>query len=193
MGMGMLNIIVRSVATILVGVLLLMQREVIIPIIVQCIGTAFILPSLFVLVSYLLNKNTGTMRKEHFPITLFTSLGSLVFGLWLLLTPAFFVEILMILLGVLISLMGLYQIVSLILARRILHVPLVMYIMPLALVVVGLSVLLNPFDAASLPFILLGVGAVIGGVSDLLTSILILYRRKQHLKENNTRIEIIEQ
>lgn len=102
----MLNIIVRSVATILVGVLLLMQREVIMPIIVQCIGTAFILPSLFVLVSYLLNKNTGTMRKEHFPITLFTSLGSLVFGLWLLLTPAFFVEILMILLGVLISLMG---------------------------------------------------------------------------------------
>ena len=49
----MLNVIVRSVATILVGILLIMQREAVLPIIVQCIGAAFILPGLFALVSYI--------------------------------------------------------------------------------------------------------------------------------------------
>lgn len=188
----MLNVIVRSVATIIIGVLLVMQREVILPIIVQCIGAAFILPGLFALVSSLLNKKKETMQKWQPTVTMLTSIGSIVFGLWLLLSPSFFVEILMMLLGVLITLQGLYQMMTLILARKYFSVPFVMFIMPLTLIIVGLAVLVNPFDAASLPFILLGVGAVIGGVSDLINSLFIMYRRGKHDKENEDITEIIE-
>lgn len=188
----MLNVIVRSVATIIIGVLLVMQREAILPIIVQCIGAAFILPGLFALVSYLLGRKKGLEQSWHPSIMLLTSVGSIVFGLWLLLSPAFFVGILMMLLGVLISLLGLYQIVALALARKFASIPFAMYIMPLTLIIVGLAVLVNPFDAASLPFILLGVGAVIGGVSDLINSLFIMYRRRKHDKENEDITEIIE-
>lgn len=176
----MLNVIVRSVATILVGILLIMQREAVLPIIVQCIGAAFILPGLFALVSFLLRKNNDTAQQKWQPtVTMLTSIGSIVFGLWLLLTPEFFVGILMMLLGIMVSLLGLYQITILILARKYSAVPFIMFIMPIALLVVGLAVLVNPFDAATIPFLLLGIGAVVGGVSDLVSSLFIIYSRRR--------------
>lgn len=176
----MLNVIVRSVATILVGILLIMQREAVLPIIVQCIGAAFILPGLFALVSYLLRKNNDTAQQKWQPtVTMLTSIGSIVFGLWLLLTPEFFVGILMMFLGIMVSLLGLYQITILILARKYSAVPFIMFIMPITLLVVGLAVLVNPFDAATIPFLLLGIGAVVGGVSDLVSSLFIIYSRRR--------------
>ena len=176
----MLNVIVRSVATILVGILLIMQREAVLPIIVQCIGAAFILPGLFALVSFLLRKNNDTAQQKWQPtVTMLTSIGSIVFGLWLLLTPEFFVGTLMMFLGIMVSLLGLYQITILILARKYSAVPFIMFIMPIALLVVGLAVLVNPFDAATIPFLLLGIGAVVGGVSDLVSSLFIIYRRRR--------------
>lgn len=176
----MLNVIVRSVATILVGILLIMQREAVLPIIVQCIGAAFILPGLFALVSFLLRKNNDTAQQKWQPtVTMLTSIGSIVFGLWLLLTPEFFVGTFMILLGIMVSLLGLYQITILILARKYSAVPFIMFIMPIALLVVGLAVLVNPFDAATIPFLLLGIGAVVGGVSDLVSSLFIIYSRRR--------------
>lgn len=176
----MLNVIVRSVATILVGILLIMQREAVLPIIVQCIGAAFILPGLFALVSFLLRKNNDTAQQKWQPtVTMLTSIGSIVFGLWLLLTPEFFVGIFMMLLGIMVSLLGLYQITILILARKYSAVPFIMFIMPIALLVVGLAVLVNPFDAATIPFLLLGIGAVVGGVSDLVSSLFIIYSRRR--------------
>ena len=176
----MLNVIVRSVATIIVGILLIMQREAVLPIIVQCIGAAFILPGLFALVSFLLRKNNDTVQQKWQPtVTMLTSIGSIVFGLWLLLTPEFFVGTFMMLLGIMVSLLGLYQITILILARKYSAVPFIMFIMPIALLVVGLAVLVNPFDAATIPFLLLGIGAVVGGVSDLVSSLFIIYRRRR--------------
>lgn len=176
----MLNVIVRSVATIIVGILLIMQREAVLPIIVQCIGAAFILPGLFALVSFLLRKNNDTAQQKWQPtVTMLTSIGSIVFGLWLLLTPEFFVGTLMMFLGIMVSLLGLYQIAILILARKYSAVPFIMFIMPIALLVVGLAVLVNPFDAATIPFLLLGIGAVVGGVSDLVSSLFIIYRRRR--------------
>lgn len=188
----MLNVVVRSIATIIIGVLLVMQREAILPIIVQCIGAAFILPGLIALVSYLLAKRNASEQQGNATVVLLTSVGSVVFGLWLLLSPAFFVGILMMLLGVLVSLLGLYQIFTLILARRFSSIPTAMYIMPLTLIVLGLAVLVNPFDAASIPFILLGVGAVIGGLSDLINSLYIMYRKRIHRKENGTTVITID-
>ncbi|MBO5864427.1 MAG: DUF308 domain-containing protein [Bacteroidaceae bacterium] len=188
----MLNVIVRSVATIIIGVLLVMHREAILPIIVQCVGAVFILPGLFALVSYLLNNRKETVQKWQPAVVMLTSVGSIVFGLWLLLSPSFFIGVSMMLLGGLITLHGLYQITALILARKYSSMPFVMFIMPLTLMVLGLAVLVNPFDAASVPFLLLGIGAVVGGISDLINSLYIMYRRRKHDKENEDITEIIE-
>lgn len=132
------------------------------------------------------------MQKWQPTVMMLTSVGSIVFGLWLLLSPSFFVEILMMLLGVLITLQGLYQMMTLILARKYSSVPFVMFIMPLTLIIVGLAVLVNPFDAASVPFVMLGVGAVIGGISDLVNSLYIMYRRRKQRASSDETVIIID-
>ncbi len=183
----MLSVIIRSVATVLIGILLIMQREAIMPIIVQCIGAAFVLPGIIALFLHFFNNNEAVSRKNR-SVVLLTSVGSIAFGLWMLLTPSFFVGILMMLLGAILTIFGIYQIVTLVIARKISRVPLYMYIMPLVLVTVGGIVLLNPFGAASVPFILIGIGAVIGGCSDLVSAIFI--ERGRRKKETQERLVI---
>jgi hypothetical protein len=58
--------------------------------------------------------------------------------------------------------------------------------------VLGLAVLVNPFDAASVPFLLLGIGAVVGGISDLINSLYIMYRRRKYRVANNETVIIID-
>ncbi len=185
----MLNVIIRSIATILIGVLLIMQREAIMPIIVQCLGVAFVLPAILALLSHFIYSKEAAPSKGR-PVVVLTSVGSMVFGLWLLLMPSFFVGILMLLLGSILTVFGLYQIVALFMARKFSRVPLFMYIMPVALVVVGCLVLTKPFGAASLPFLLVGIGAVVGGVSDLINSIFIEYKRRKKERADAIQISI---
>lgn len=186
---NMLNVVIRSVATILIGVLLITQREAIMPIIVQCIGVAFVLPGIIALLSHFFNNKEAGGQKVG-GVVLLTSVGSLVFGLWLLLMPSFFVGILMMLLGGILTLFGVYQIAALVIARRIAPVPLYMYIMPIVLVALGCVVLFNPFGAASMPFLLVGIGAVVGGLSDLVNSIFVEYGRRKKEKADAVVISI---
>lgn len=172
----MSSIILRSILTIAVGILLVVQREVFLPILVQCVGVAFLLPGIFALVAYAASR----VKKNIKPVgllQLLTGAGSMLFGLWLLLNPAFFVAIFMNLLGVILVLLGGYQIFSVLWARRNASLSVWLLVTPLLLVAVGVIVLLKPFGVASVPFLLLGIGAVMGGLSDLVNSLLI-YRIK---------------
>lgn len=189
----MLNVIIRSIATILIGILLIMQRQTVMPIIVQCLGVAFILPALFVLLSHLLNKNRALQSGKVFVMTLLTSLGCMTFGLWLLLSPSFFVEVLMTLLGLLLSAFAIYQMGQLFLARRYCQVSFIMFILPAVLLLTGVVVLVKPFGAASLPFLLVGIGAVVSGISDLINTIFIKRHKKRYEKNKTTiMVESIE-
>ena len=55
-------------------------------------------------------------------------------------------------------------------------VPLGVYIVPTLVLIAGIVVLMNPFQAATVPFIVLGVSSMVYALSDLFR--LIRYRRK---------------
>ena len=59
------------------------------------IGVVFLVPSLISLISYAVMKNRDGV-KRRFPIE---SIGSLLFGMWLMITPGFFADLLTYLLG----------------------------------------------------------------------------------------------
>ena len=75
-------------------VLLVAWPEAAILYLVITIGVLFLVPGLFSLSGYLIR---GKQDGSRFPIA---GLGSLLFGLWLMIMPAFFVGILMYVLGV---------------------------------------------------------------------------------------------
>lgn len=162
--------ILRCVCAVVVGVLLVAWPEAAILYLVITVGVLFLVPGLFSMFSYLTRDRTADMS---FPLA---GLGSLLFGLWLMIMPGFFVGILMYVLGAILVLAGINQLASLSVARGWTAVPGGFFVVPVLVLAAGIIVLLNPFAAATVPFVILGVSSIIYGLSDLVT--ILRFRRK---------------
>lgn len=170
----MVNLLVRSLCTILIGVLMIILREAFMPVIVQFIGAAFIVSGVISLFNvYLLHKRGLSKGFDAF-VLVTVGAAALFLGAWLLLSPAFFLSLLMLVLGVLLLAMGGYQFVMLLAMQRRLHLSLYRYVVPLLLLAMGVVVVVNPFEAAAIPFLVVGVGAVLAGVSDLVNTLYLI-------------------
>ena len=169
--------VIRGICAVLMGLLLVTWPEAAIVYLVIAIGAVFFVPSLFSLVGYF---TTGRQEGAMFPIV---SIGSLLFGLWLMVSPAFFVGILMYVLGVVLVFAGISQIIQLVNARGWTLVAPGYYIMPVLILLAGLVVLLNPFAAAAIPFIILGVSSIVYGITDIINQL--RFRKKEEKKEEN--------
>lgn len=170
--MKMMNYgIMRCVSAIAIGLLLMVWPEAAIIYLVIAIGAMFFLPSLFSLVGYFMK---GRQLGMYFPII---SLGSLLFGLWLMVSPAFFVGILMYVLGVVLVFAGLSQIAGLLNARNHTVVAFGYYVMPVLILLAGIVVLVNPFAAAAIPFVILGVSSAVYGITELIN--IYKFRKKE--------------
>ena len=170
--MKMMNYsIMRCVSAIVIGLLLMVWPETAIVYLVIAIGAMFFLPSLFTIVGYFMK---GRQVGMYFPIV---SLGSLLFGLWLMVSPAFFVGILMYVLGAVLVFAGISQIAGLLGARSQAPVTCGYYVMPVLILLAGLVVLVNPFAAATIPFIILGISSTVYGITELIH--IYKFRRKE--------------
>lgn len=163
--------IIRCICALVIGVLLVAWPEAAILYLVITIGVLFLVPGLFSLSGYLIR---GKQDGSRFPIA---GLGSLLFGLWLMIMPAFFVGILMYVLGAVLVLAGISQIVNLSAARSWTVVPGGFFVIPVLVLIAGIVVLFNPFTAAAVPFIILGVSSIVYGLSDLIN--IIRFRQKK--------------
>lgn len=181
--MKMMNFsMMRCVSAIAIGILLMVWPEAAILYLVIAIGAMFFLPSLFSLIGYF---TKGRQMGMYFPIV---SLGSLLFGLWLMVSPAFFVGILMYVLGAVLVFAGIGQIASLISVRSHSVVPFGYFVMPVLILLAGLVVLLNPFAAAAIPFIILGVSSTVYGITELIN--IYKFRKKdEKVMKNEVMIE----
>ena len=163
--------VIRGICAVLMGVLLVAWPEAAIVYLVIAIGAMFFVTSVFSLVGYFMK---GRQMRMMFPIV---SVGSLLFGLWLMVFPAFFVGILMYVLGVVLVFAGISQIVQLFNARSWTQVPMGYFILPVLILLAGLTVLFNPFAVVAIPFIILGVSSIVYGITDIIN--LIRFRKKE--------------
>ena len=191
----MLQLCVRSLVTAAIGILLLALREQAMPFIVMCLGVLFMLPGIFTLALFLIPKlrrnSTSGSSAVIIPIMAF---GSLLLGLWMFLQPAFFVTIIMLILGAVMIIMGGTQIVSLLMAKKRVKVSLLLFFLPLLILLTGAIVLLNPFEAASVPFIILGVGAIVTALSDMINTLFLKFTRKDNrVGVADENIEIVDE
>lgn len=170
--MKMMNYaMMRCVSAIAIGVLLMVWPEAAILYLVIAIGVVFFLPSLFSLIAYFMK---GRQLGMYFPIV---SLGGLLFGLWLMISPAFFVGILMYVLGAVLVFAGISQVVNLLGVRSYASVSQGFFVTPILILLAGLIVLVNPFAAATIPFIILGVSSTVYGITELIN--IYKFRKKE--------------
>ena len=163
--------VIKGICAVIMGILLVTWPETAILYLVIAIGAMFLVPGVVAVLNYIFK---GREQGAMFPIV---SVGSLLFGLWLMISPAFFVGILMYVLGAVLVFAGISQIMQLVNARGWTQVSFGYYVMPVLILIAGLVVLLNPFAAATVPFIILGVSSIVYGITDIINGI--RFRRKE--------------
>lgn len=158
----MSNAVLRSISAILLGLILMFWPGVAISYLVILIGVLFLIPGVLSMIAYFSGKKKEAGARS-FPID---SLGSIILGLWMIMKPAFFVSILMYVLGALFILAGIQQILALNAARKFNSVPAVLFIIPALILISGMVIIGNPFGAAATAFIFLGAVSVFYGVTE---------------------------
>ena len=88
---------ISSICALLVGILLVVWPEVAVNYLVITIGALFFLPGVLGVFGYFMS--SGKQEAQARPMFPIVALGSALLGLWLMVMPAFFVGILMYLLG----------------------------------------------------------------------------------------------
>ena len=154
----------RALAALIIGVLLVMYPNEIGNYFIIIIGLVFLVPSIISLISHFFVNNKEEISRR-FPIE---AIGSLLFGLWLMITPGFFADLLTYLLGFILIMGGVQQIASLLAARKWSEVPGGFFVMPVLILLAGLFALFNPGGIRSTAFIIIGVAAIVYAMTDLL-------------------------
>ena len=157
--------VVRSVFAIILGLVLILWPEATITYLVMTIGVLFILPGAISTINYFSRPKDEFGKRPLFPIE---AAGSILLGIWLVVMPAFFVNILMYVLGAILVVAGLHQLVSLITVRKWASVPFGFYLMPTLTLIVGIMILAYPFGAAANTFVIFGVASLFYGCCELI-------------------------
>ena len=162
----MLNRIIRSVATVLIGLLLVFMPDGAMGFIVRVVGAAFFVPAMVSLVKlYVSRRETAALPMVAVGVV---GLGCAAFGLWLMVAPETFAGLFVTLLGVALLLFALFQLFVLFAVKRSGASRWGFVVVPLLLVVASVVVLANPFETVTAVSVLLGVCAVLSGISDIL-------------------------
>ena len=166
---SMANNVIRSLAIMFIGLLMIFVSESAMPIIVRIAGAAFFLPALVSIVTVYVSRKEGV----GFPQVLISiiDVGCMAFGVWLMIKPLEFVSLFTVLLGVILILFALFQIVMIVSAQKQAALPMALMIIPLLLVIAGVFFITGPFEAQSTTSIVFGICAAVGGISDLVISI----------------------
>lgn len=159
------NMILRGSFSIILGLLLILWPAAAINYLIMAIGALFIIPGILSIISYFSRSKDDLTYRPIFPID---AAGSILLGIWLMIMPSFFVNILMYLLGGLLVLAGAQQIVQLILARKWAIVPFMFFLMPVLILITGIMILLYPFEIMENTFVIFGVAILIYGCCELI-------------------------
>ena len=156
------NLFLRGIITIIFGVILILWPEETSHYLVIAIGLFFILPGLVSLFYYLKKEKT---QRPGFPVE---AVGSIALGILLLLFPAFFISILMYLLGFLAIVAGISLIINLYSNRKKGAVSFWYYILPVIILGGGIFILANPEQVVENTFVIFGIVSVLFGTSLLI-------------------------
>ena len=141
--------LIRILFALVIGLVLVLWPNTAASYIVITVGVAFLIPGV----------------SPRFPIE---GVGSLLFGLWLIVMPEFFADVLMFLLGFILIMGGVQQIASLSMARRWTPVPGAFYLVPALILIAGIVALFNPTGARNTAFIIIGISSLVYSLSELI-------------------------
>ena len=178
--------LLRGLIALLLGILLVFWSQGAVLYLIMVVGCLFLIPGIFSLWSHY--RQTSVEGHHRFGWSQVLGIGSILFGLCLIINPVFFEKSLMYTLGVILSYAGLSEIIQLATARQWMRVPSGFYVIPILVMLVGIFILFNPIESANVPFIILGIGCMVYGISDMIN--VIRFRRRN---EATSEVDILEE
>ncbi len=155
----------RFLFALIVGLILVIWPNDAANFIVITIGVLFLITGIISVIGYAVSRSKKNAPTTRMP---FEGVGSLLFGLWLVIMPGFFTNIIMFLLGFILILAGIFQIATLASARKSANIPAALFIIPSLVLIAGVIVVLSPTDAVHTAFLIIGVSSLIYSVSELI-------------------------
>ena len=163
------NGIIRGLAIMLVGLLLMFMSDSAMPLLIRVTGAVFFLPALVSMVNlYITRGETAMLPKILISLI---NIGCMAFGLWLMILPETIMNLFTTLLAVLLFVFALYQVIVLVAAHRRMQVSWGMIVAPLLLIVASVIMFTVSFDDAATVSIVFGICAVVAGLSDIVISL----------------------
>lgn len=181
--------LIRALCALVIGLVLVLWPDAAVSYIVITVGVLFLIPGVMTLFGYFGTKTKAGVSRR-FPVE---GVGSLLFGLWLIMMPDFFADVLMFLLGFILILGGVQQIASLALARRWMMVPGAFYVVPSFILIAGVIALFNPTGTRNTAFMIIGISSLVYAISELINWFKFSRRRpKTPAKGDIEDVQIIE-
>ena len=180
--------LVSMLTALILGLVLLLWPQVAINYLIISIGIIFfVLPSLVAIISYYVSK---VKPGRH---VLLLAIGSFLFGLFLLIMPDFFANILMIILGIVLLVDGVEQLATLISVKKLLdiRIPWFLALPPVLLLGVGVFSLFSPDQAKNTLLLVIGMANIVYAIFEFF--IWIKYKRHVQDKIKNAAVtEIVD-
>ena len=162
------NAIIGSVIMILTGFVLIIFPSVSLSVLATIVGVGAICGGLFSIIRFF----TYDLKESFYRNDFLIGIVVLTIGILILFRPTVFISIIPFVLGIVIMFSAFSKLQDGITAKRLGYPNHMLYII-LALIdcVFGMVVLFNPFEVATILFIIIGVGLVYSGVSDLYVTV----------------------
>lgn len=174
----------RSACALVIGLVLVLFPNQAAQYLVIAVGCVFLVPSF---ISILAHYAKPAALRGGFPLF---SVGSLLFGLWLVLAPGFFADLLTYILGIVLLLGGIQELTLLTAARSWTRVPLMAYAVPVLIVLAGLFALFNPLGVRSTIFIVIGISCLVYTLSELVNWFGFWRRRPKDVRPSRSETDV---
>lgn len=158
----------------IVGVLLIVwhARLDVLNWVIIAVGISLVLPGLYDFFMSLRGSNKkddSNNRSGASGSTMIVSLAAIALGIWMLISPEFFVGVLAYAFGAILVFLGLYHILAIAYLSRPISLPMFLYIIPILLIVAGLVILLSSVRTIqSVVVMIMGISLVASSVNSLL-------------------------
>ena len=157
----------RAVLLLLIGIFLIWARNVAATLAVMSLGGLVAAYGIFLFFSVRRERNIILDRRFGWSLMTF-AVVCIGVGVFVMISPDFLISFFALVIGILLSLYGLYRIVVLVSLLRRVHVTLWGYLPSVLSIFAGIVVISMPNQVAALPFVLLGIGFILNAVDEFL-------------------------
>lgn len=175
--------LLRAVVAIALGVIMVSFPGSSLVVIVKILAAFLIASGLVSLVFGIVNRQNGGLA-----LMITNTLVDIILGILIFVFPAEVASIVMFLLGLLIMFFGIFQIVVLMSANRVLPVGIWTFLLPVLCAAGGAMVMFHPFGLGSVITLVAGIALLVYGVSELMAT----WKMRKAMKEYEIRFSAPE-